>query len=528
MNMRSSESNESTVSTLESNDEQMSITQEDLSEYSDIINAGSIMIEALKKSPEYSKTIASLEEYLKDENSNIDADTLVLELLESPEFSQVLESANSSSEKTELRGIGLGLFYHYGFLKKGGKEKGIEGIYIFSQTVGDDTEEAQFATRQWDYDTSEIKVDLGVVAGINISLWFATPVSSTKLYGMMGELAFFKGLSLHAIGILPYDNKALTQTVDSFNWPKVLNNLSIGGDIGIALGAAKVTGSQTVSIKSSLPTISIINTSTDTNYIYATESTELKLTYYYPYADNIPVTILNNNSDKTTTLTVSMPSFILDSLSGATVSVPNDWELSDVSDGAFLFTYTGADNQELDTNLEFTFSGIVSNSGISSSENGFVIAKMENKSTTRNFNIPSDAKDVLHLRMSEYTIDIDWNVTVDTANGYTVTGATSGTLTTTETSGGFIALTSNDETTIITDQNGIQWYVGYKLKVDDSNEPSMLAAWQAVGSPQISNVYYFPTGWYPLSNDPTTLSINYKNVTSSTNLLEINANIASE
>ncbi|MEL7039105.1 MAG: hypothetical protein AAFO04_26375 [Cyanobacteria bacterium J06592_8] len=182
------------------------------------------------------------------------------------------------------------------------KEKGVEGIIIFPKTVGNTVTPMQAATRQWDYETRQLKFDLIGRAVINISFWFATPVSSNLLAGLQGELSIIiVSLSATVTGVVP-TGTSLAKTVGGLPWPAVINTLSVSllGP-GLGAGASIITGSQDVTLKASLTSLSVINLATNTAVMKVGEPATLKVTLYYPYAGGGPVIILNNNGTTITT-----------------------------------------------------------------------------------------------------------------------------------------------------------------------------------------------------------------------------------
>lgn len=506
-------------------EEQLKLVDECYNIYKDIINTAVQAAKSLRQSPEGAVKLAALEKYLKVEDSPINGEGLALELVGSPEFAHVIAAAQSHS----LKAIGLGVSYHYSFLKQGGHEKGIEGIVIFSQTVGSTTVPTQTATRKWGYKTRQFKVDLGVSVSLDLSLWFATPVSSELLAGLLGEIALLLGLSLTVVGSVPTGSSlALANAPEGLPWPSVINTVSIGLDLGLELGIGIITGEQEVTLQTALPTLSVVNTATNTAVMTIGQSTDLKVGLSYPYQGEAPVIILQNNAATTTTLNIGMPGFLSDSLETAIVETPSGWEKTGVSNDSYIFTYTGPDNQAWDTNLEFEISNVVSNTGISQGQTGFVTARMAGTISTRKVNfpvIPSPA--ALQLTPLIFNASIDWSVVVDTSSGYSIQGEASGTADAQTPPSGAVTLPPESTPTVITDPQGDQWHVEYKFQIHDDNKPYMLAAWQKVGSPPISNKTYFASGSYPLSSSPTEISINYKNIKSPTNLLTITATLNS-
>jgi hypothetical protein len=503
-------------------EEQLKLLDECYNRYKDLIDAAVKAAKSLRQSPAGAAKLAALEKYLKVEDSPINGEGLALELVGSPEFAPVIAAAQSLGPKA----IGLGLSYHYSFLKLGGREQGIEGIIIFPQTVGSTTVPTQFATRKWDYNTKQFKVDLGVSVSLDLSLWFATPVSSTLVAGLLGEIALLLGLNITVVGFVPSGtNLALANAPEGLPLPSLINIVSVGLDLGLELGIATITGKQEVSIQAALSTLSVVNTATHTPVMKIGQPADLKVGLSYPYQGKAPVITLQNNSTTTTTLDIGMPSFLSDSLETATIETPSGWKKTGVSKDTYTFTYTGPDNQAWDTDLEFTISGVVSNTGISKDQKGFVTAKMTGTSSTRKVNlpvIPSPA--VLELTPLIFNASIDWSVVVDTSSGFSIQGEQSGTADVQTPPSAVLPLPPGATPTVITDPQGDKWNVEYKFLIQD-NKPYMLAAWQKVDSLPIPNKTYFASGSYPLSSSPTEISINYKNIKSTTNLLTITATL---
>jgi hypothetical protein len=515
-------------------EDQVRILDDSYNIYKDVIDAAVQATKSLKESPEGAAKLAALKKYLKGEDSSIDGEGLVLELVNSPEFAEVIEAAKLKGKFPgikAIKGLGLGVAYHGSWLKKGGKEKGIEGIIIFPQTVGNTTTPTQAATRKWDYKTRQIKHDLGGVVGINLSLWFCTPFSSKLLVGLMGEIAVLLGGSLAATGALPTGTDStginnLTETINN-NLPPVVNTLSIGIDLGLAVGKAIITGEQDVSIKGSMTTLSVINTATNTPDMVVSQSAELKVTLSYPYMGKEPLVILNNNNTTTTNLTIGMPAFLSDSVETATVEPPAGWEKTGASNGAFQFAYTGPDNQAWNTKLEFTISNIVSNSGLSGSQYGLVTASMTGTTSSRSFKIPVKSIPAsLQLNNLQFTAALDWKVVTNA--DFTIQGQTSGNGDVVTPPMSFQPLPPGSESpTIITDPSGIEWLVGYKFQIDSNNQPNMQAVWQQKGCMPLANKYTFASGLYSLKS-PQEITLNYKNLNGSPTLLTIDATLESD
>jgi hypothetical protein len=502
---------DSYASTAPSQD-QIKVLEDCCSPYKDVIEAAVAAAKRFRESPEGAAKLAALEEYLKGKDSSIDGEALALELVNDPEFAPVIEAAADAGGKS-LKAIGLGLSYHYSFLTKGGREQGIEGIIIFPQTVGNSTVPTQTASRKWDYTTRQFKVDLGVTVGLNLSFWWAIPFSSTKLAGLMGEIALLLGLSAGVTGGLPTGTSA-NKEAGQLPLPSIINTLSIGLDLGLAFGAAVITGEQEVSTKSSLTTLAVINTATNKAVMKVGVSTNLKVTLFYPFQGKAPTVILQTG----TTLSMGVPAFLSDSLATATVVPPSGWVYTGASQGALAFAYKGPDNQAWNTNLGFMIENVVSNAGVSNETKGAVKATMDGITSTRGPNTSVHASPAtLLLTPLQFTAAISWKVVLGTNTNFKIKqGPSSG-------NGDAITPPSTFQTlplgsgtpTIITDPQGIDWLVGYKFLIQD-NQPFMQAAWQQDGSPPTQK-FFFATGLYQLSGSPTTIPIYYKNVTSAAN-----------
>lgn len=491
-------------------EDQIKILEECCNPYKDVIDAAVAAAKRLRESPEGAATLAGLEEYLKGKNSSIDGEALALELVNHPEFASVIEAAQATGGSTGLQAIGLGVSYHYSFLTSGGKEQGIEGIIIFPQTVGTTDVPTQTATRKWDYNTRQYKVDLGITVGLNLSLWWAIPFSSTKLAGLMGEIALLLGLSGTVTGALPTGSSA-SKEASQLPLPSVINTLSIGLDLGLAFGAALITGEQDVSITSSLATLAVVNTATNKAIMKVGVSTNLKVTLFYPFMGKAPTVVLLNG----TTLSIAMPAFLSESLATATVVPPSGWVYTGASQGALAFAYKGPANQAWNTNLGFLIENVESNPGVNVETKGAVKATMDGITSTRGPNTSVHASPAtLLLTPLEFTAAISWKVVLGTNTDFKITqGPSSGNGTATTPPSTFQTLPPGVATpTIVTDPQGLAWLVGYKFVIQD-NEPFMQAVWQQEGSPPTPKSYY-ATGLYPLSSSPTTISIYYKNVSS--------------
>jgi hypothetical protein len=99
-------------------EEQLKLLDECYNRYKDLIDAAVKAAKSLRQSPAGAAKLAALEKYLKVEDSPINGEGLALELVGSPEFAPVIAAAQSLGPKA----IGLGLSYHYSFLKLGGRE----------------------------------------------------------------------------------------------------------------------------------------------------------------------------------------------------------------------------------------------------------------------------------------------------------------------------------------------------------------------------------------------------------------------
>jgi hypothetical protein len=502
--------------------DQIRILEDCCNIYKDVIDAVVVAAKRFRESPEGAATLAALEEYLKVKGSSIDGEALALELVNHPEFVPVIEAAADAGGKTQLKGIGLGVSYHYSFLTSGGKEQGIEGIIILPQTVGTTAIPTQTAIRKWDYTTRQFKVDLGVTVSLNLSFWFATPFTSSKLAGLMGEIALLLGLSAAVTGALP-TGTSLNKEAGKLPLPAVINTLSIGLDLGLALGAALITGEQDVSITSSLTTIAVINTATNTAVMKVGVPATLKVTLLYPFQGKAPTVILHSG----TTLSIVMPAFLSESLATAKVVPPSGWEYTEASQGALAFAYKGPNNQAWNTNLVFMIENVVSNPGLSGDAKGLVKAAMEGITSTRSSRTSVNASPAsLQLTPLQFTAAIDWSIDLGTAAGFSIKqGPKTGTAVVTTPPSGFQTLPPGSETpTIVTDPGGIGWLVGYKFQIQN-NQPAMLAAWQQYDSPAIPNKTYFPRGPFPLSDKPTSISIYYKGLDAPDPLLTITATL---
>ena len=492
--------------------DQIKVLEDCCSPYKDVIDAAVAAAKRFRESPEGAAKLAALEDYLKGKDPSIDGEALALELVNDPEFAPVIEAAADAGGKS-LKAIGLGLSYHYSFLTKGGREQGIEGIIIFPQTVGNSTVPTQTASRKWDYNTRQFKVDLGVTVGLNLSLWWAIPFTSSKLAGLMGEIALLLGLSAGVTGGLPTGTSA-NKEAGQLPLPSVINTLSVGLDLGLAFGAAIITGEQEVSITSSLATVAVINTATNIAVMKAGLPANLKVTLFYPFQGKAPTVILQTG----TTLSMGMPAFLSDSLATAAVVPPSGWEYKGASQGAFAFAYKGPNNQAWNTNLVFMIENVVSNAGVSGDMKGLVKATMDGITSTRgpNTSVPATPA-ALELTPLVFTATISWKVVIGTNTSFKIKqGPSSGNGEATTPPSSFQTLPPESGTpTIVTDPQGIDWLVGYKFLIQD-NQPFMQAAWQQDGSPPTPKFFY-ASGLYQLSGSPTTISIYYKNVNSATN-----------
>ncbi len=151
------------------------------------------------------------------------------------------------------------------------------------------------------------------------------------------------------------------------------------------------------------------------------------------------------------------------------------------------------------TRMRSTISNLVSNSDLSGKQTGLVTANMKGDTSTRAISIPVVAYPAsLELTPLEFNAIIAWEVDVNTDNGFTITGPSSGT------------------SHVVTPPQGFQTL---------PYQPVMLAEWQQKGSLAIPGRTSFVSGRYPLNQSSTKLSINYKNIQSSTNLLTIHANL---
>jgi hypothetical protein len=323
----------------------------------------------------------------------------------------------------------------------------------------------------------------------------------------MGEIALLLGLSATVTGALP-TGASSNKEAGQLPIPSVINTLSIGLDLGLAFGAAKITGSQEVSITSSLATVAVVNTATNTAVMKAGKLATLKVTLFYPYQGKAPTVILQTG----TTLSMGMPGFLSDSLATATVVPPSGWEYKGASQGAFAFAYKGPSNQAWNTNLVFMIENVVSNPGLSEAK-GAVKAMMDGITSTRgpNTSVPASPASLV-LTPLIFTAVIDWNVFIGTNTSYKVTqGPSSGNGDATTPPSSFQTLPLGSGTpTIVTDPQGIKWLVGYKF-VTQGTDPFMQAAWQQDGSPPTKNFYY-ATGLYPITESPQEMSIYYKNL----------------
>ena len=314
-------------------------------------------------------------------------------------------------------------------------------------------------------------------------------------------------------------------------WPAVINTFSIGLDLGLAFGAAIITGEQEVSLKGSLSTLSVVNTATNTAVIKVGLPAELKVTLSYPLEGKAPVVTLYNTPTTSTTLIIGMPGFLSDSFETAAVTPPSGWAKTGVSQEGFTFTYKGPDKQAWNQTLEIIIANVVSNPGLTGDAKGLVTAKMDGVTSTRTSNTSLNASPAkLQLTPLQFAAAIGWKVVLGTNVNFKIKqGPQNGSANVTTPPSGFEALPPGSETsTVVTDPQGIDWLVGFKFQIQD-NQPVMLAAWQQYDSPTVPNKTYFPSGVYPLSDSPQQISISYRNVSSAANpVLTITATLQSD
>ena len=459
--------------------------------------------------------IAAIESYLKYQESSIDGEALALELLLTNNFLEKVIQAIIKIAKgiatvaSDLKGIGLGVAYHYSLpkqIKSKGKEQGVEAIYIFQRTVGGAKVPSQSATRKWDYDTTRLKFDVIGRANLNVSLWFGNPASADLLAGVLGELGIIVAISANAVGIVPKSDN-LTKEVGSIPWPSVINSVSLGLGVGLGAGAAVITGSQDVSIRQSNMSLFVSNPdSVDNSAVMKIgQPTTLKVTLTHPSSGKTPIFDLKQNE---TTLSLVMPNFLLDSLTTATVTPPANWESTGTSGGGFNFQYTGTSGSWTD-DLEFTISNLESNSNITSGQTGFVQAQMKDITRNSGFpSIPGFATASLELTSLIFNASIDWGVTLGT--GFKAEGSTQEKNITIETPPQkFQTLPYGQTPTVITEtSSGRQWNVGFKFQINSSQEPAIVIAWQEVENPPV-RPHYFATGQTPVTTTKTSISIGY-------------------
>lgn len=517
-------------------EEQLSILDNFGNTYKDLIEVIVDEGKILEQSPEGAAKIAAIEKYLKEYDSPINGEQLAVELLFTNNFlNKILEKIIEISKKitsvtSDLKGIGLGVAYHIAPPKgqgSKGKEKGVEAIYILPRTVGGDKISSQFASRSWDYQTTRLRFDVIARANLNFSFWFGNPASADLLAGILGELAVIPALSLNAVGIIPKSSD-LTKAVGSIPWPSLINSISLGIGLGLGAGAAVINGSQDVTIQQSNMTLFVTNPETDTAVMKISQPTTLKVTLTYPYVGETPSFILNNNSEKVTTLSIVMPNFVLDSLTTATGIPPTNWKFTGTSSGGFDFEYTGADNSAWNDNLEFTLSNLESNANITSPQTGSVQANMNNITRSSGFNVPGLAIAPLELTALIFTASINWNVTL--GNGFTHDGTIEENDITIQTPpSNFQTLPYGDIATIITDTTTTpqtQWNVGLKFQVNANKEPVIVVAWQEVDNPPIGQ-HNFATGQIQIGTSQTDISIGFKGNSQSSTQFKIEATLQS-
>jgi hypothetical protein len=279
--------------------------------------------------------------------------------------------------------------------------------------------------------------------------------------------------------------------------------------LGIAIPLPGMVGAfaakQKTWSRSRAATLSVINTTTNVDTISINTTATLQAT-------------LKNTSGHDTTLStgatmnINMPSFFSDDDVAAMSIDLTGWTFA-VDGGKLTLTlsegYTWGEGDE----LSFEITNVKSSSQPSSgnSDIGSVRLTMDTQTEST---LPIVAAAEFDLVWANYEATLNWTVTLNSSDGLTLTGDSSGSVT------GY-ASPGNDvvQLTTATDQSNNTWVPGYIFNYGTDNSgnsaPQVRAAWSKQGAAQAGNNVYY--GFYVIENDGTSTAY-YKNQSSASSL----------
>lgn len=502
--------------------EQLMTIQAQLQENEALFTAAAAAVRKLNETALCQTAVASLKTYLRTGDPSIDVDGIFLKLLQSEELTEVVGLASANRG---VRGLSLGVSADVSFLIPGWGA-GADGIWMFPYKVGTTKVPSQLLRRTWTYRSKGI--DFLWSAGVTLTFWSNMPVDSKNLLG-----AFVSAQPLTRVSLFGWIPSVNDGELGKLKVLKYIFGVTIGPSLplgtGMELGVGAFHGKQDVNQGLKLATLSVVNsltTGTDVVIGTYTPAQSLDITLSCPMRGQNPTRIFRNStSDGTTTQTtlqISMPLWLQDTMSDMTVTCTNsnaswyDWSVStDESSGDFLLTYNGTDQRAWNEDLTFSISNVYSDS--TTAQSGALGCTLKNIQTTGVITLETTKLAVsIPLVNAAFVGAFDWTVNVGTGftiavNGTAITATQyKGTCTASSTSASasdsasFQDVVDADNNTVtVTDSSGYTWRLGYVFRQDtDASVPTsqLEAAWWKQGSYTMTSANSYTSDYIDLSS----------------------------
>lgn len=490
-----------------------------LGECRELIEAAEQAIERLSRTRKGVAAEEALRTYIGTGEPGIDVGGIVLELLQGPEVSPVLDII-SKLEFVGIRGVGLGLTAEVSFVWPGWGA-GVDGVLMLPYAIGNDQIQTQFVTRSWSY--AGRGVEFLASTGLTLSIWTMEPVDSRHMVGAdVSPPPIFPVSRVAVSGWIPVSQgegevESELSKVFKFIFIIGVSRYLAGFDIGVGMFRH---GRQEVGVKWDVGTLSIENTKTGTPYVILDEPCTLLFTITPPMKGTAPTRIFQS---KQTTMQLRMPKWLLEAIvSGAlTVSPPlADWTTEPSKGETLNLTYTGPDNLAWMEKLVFYVVGVKNDPGVKAQygQVTWIIDGMKSTSKTR----VSKSSGVTPLQLMNLSFRASLSWEVGAGEGFIVEGPRSGVCTANSPPEKYRDIVgAGNETVTVTDPDGVVWRIGYVFAQNEGeNSAYIQAAWFQQGA-----AYFGPrTTWtseqYTLGQKPVTVRIDYAKKAGSANYLQ--------
>jgi hypothetical protein len=411
-----------------------------------------------------------------------------MEIQSSPEFDVVRATSGNSS----LQSIGIGISGGAAF---------VIGALAGAEVLIDWERNDVINGRAW-YGLS-IETGITLNLGLELSFWNQTPLSGAikgwfiDLWVPISTIPVPLGLRYMFIKQREAGSTKFTYAASTIQLP--LEFVIPIGAFGLRFWARQYSWS-----RRRLASLSVVDGTTGLSQITVDTATTLKVTLENTSGDSLA---LNSGA----TMVVNPPSFFSQSEVEATSITLDGWDV--VNDGSkFTMTLNSGYTWGSNDTIEFTIEGVESDGGLTNGETqtGYVLLSLDrNISHTLTTRVSSD----LGLVWENFAGTLDWEVALDSDDGFTMVGPTSG-----STTGNAQTTTTPISLTTATDSDGNTWNFGYIFTYTTDNNQSVpevcAAIWKEGSAPTSRNMY---TGYYIVDADGTSTAY-YKNQTNATSM----------